>query len=59
MERIDRLLTIAEVRRNAVFREIDRHRSSLARPLRDSIEKIDDAAFYSKNPKASSRNIGG
>jgi len=44
-ERIDRLQTTAEARRNAVLREIDRHRSSLARTLRESIQGVEEAEF--------------
>ena len=41
-ERIDRLIAHSEVRRNNALREIDRHRDSVARRLREVIE---DAEF--------------
>jgi hypothetical protein len=45
VERIDRMLASAEVRRNAVLREIDRHRSAVAERLRTAAEQIEDADF--------------
>jgi hypothetical protein len=45
IERIDHLITIAEGRRNAVFREIDRHRSAFAHALRDRVQVVDEAEF--------------
>lgn len=44
-ERIDRMTTQAEARRNSVFREIDRHRDVIARRLRDAVTDIEDAEF--------------
>lgn len=44
IERIDTLIMNAEIRRNAVIREIDRRRVHLAQVLRDAI-KIQDAEF--------------
>ena len=41
IERIDRLITIAESRRNASLREIDRRRPRLAEALRGSIQQIE------------------
>ena len=41
IERIGRLIAGAEARRNAILREIDRHRESLARPLRRNLEQIE------------------
>lgn len=43
IERIDRMVMQSEARRNAVLREIDRHREVLARRLREISEKIEDA----------------
>ena len=40
IERIDRLTTIAESRRNASLREIDRHRATLAQAPRPIVEQI-------------------
>jgi hypothetical protein len=44
-ERIDRLIMQSEARRNAVIREVDRHRDAVARRLRDAISDIEDAEF--------------
>ena len=45
VERIDGMLANAEARRNAVLREIDRHRSAVAERLRAAAEEIEDADF--------------
>jgi hypothetical protein len=45
IERIDRLTAIAETRRNAALREIDRRRAVLGEALRRSVQKIDDDDF--------------
>jgi hypothetical protein len=42
VERIDRLTTIAEARRNASLREIDRRRSVLGEKLRRSVQEIEE-----------------
>ena len=42
IERIDRLTAIAETRRNAALREIDRRRVVLGKALRRSVQEIDD-----------------
>jgi hypothetical protein len=44
IERIDRMIMNAEARRNAVLREIDRHRASVAQPLRRATD-IEDVQF--------------
>jgi hypothetical protein len=41
IERVDRLTTIAETRRNASLREIDRRRSALGEKLRRSMQEIE------------------
>jgi hypothetical protein len=41
IERVDRLTTIAEARRNASLREIDRRRSALAEKMRRSMQEIE------------------
>ena len=43
IERIDRLTTIAEGRRNASLREIDRRRSALGETLRRSLQDVEDS----------------
>jgi hypothetical protein len=45
IERIDRLTAIAETRRNAALREIDRRRAVLGETLRRSVQEIEDADF--------------
>jgi hypothetical protein len=45
IERIDRLTAIAETRRNAALREIDRRRAVLGETLRRSVQEIDDDDF--------------
>ena len=49
IERIERLIAVAETRRNAMLREIDRHRESLARPLRRTIEPIEEGDISRQN----------
>jgi hypothetical protein len=44
IERIDRLTAIAETRRNAALREIDRRRVVLGEALRRSVREIEDDA---------------
>jgi hypothetical protein len=44
-EQLDRMLSSAEARRNNALREIDRHRETLGRGVRRSIEEIEDAEF--------------
>jgi hypothetical protein len=41
IERVDRLTTIAETRRDASLREIDRRRSALGEKLRRSVQEIE------------------
>jgi hypothetical protein len=45
VERIDRMIASAEARRNAVLREIERHRSTLGRELRRLVPEAEDAQF--------------
>jgi hypothetical protein len=47
VERIDRMIMTAEARRNATLREIDRHRETLGRRLRQAVAKAEaqDATF--------------
>jgi hypothetical protein len=45
IERIDRLTTIAEGRRNASLHEIDRRRAVLGETLRRSVQEIEDGEF--------------
>jgi hypothetical protein len=41
MERIDHLITVAETRRNAILREIDRHRAVLGGALRQNLQEVE------------------
>jgi hypothetical protein len=45
IERINRLATIAESRRNASLREIERRRAVLGQTLRRRMQEIQDAEF--------------
>lgn len=57
IERIDRLITVTEARRNAVYREIDRHRSVFSRALRNKVHEIEDAEFETIEPETISPKI--
>jgi hypothetical protein len=41
IERIDRLITIAETRRNASLREVDRHRAALGEAVRRNVQEVE------------------
>jgi hypothetical protein len=43
IERIDRLITIAEGRRTASLREIDRHRAVIGEAVRRKVQEVEDA----------------
>ena len=45
IERIDRMIMSAEARRNAILREVDRHRASVAQALRQAADNIEDTQF--------------
>ena len=45
IERFDRLIAIAETRRNASLREIDRRRAALGAALRRTVQEAEDAEF--------------
>ena len=45
IERIDHWITIAEGRRNAILREIDRRRSVFAQTLRSTMQEVEEAEF--------------
>ena len=45
IERVDRLTTIAESRRNASLREIERRRAVLGETLRRSVQEVEDGEF--------------
>ena len=50
IERIDRLIMSAKARRNAVLREVDLHRASVAQALRQPAHNIEDAQFEQVGP---------
>ena len=45
IERIDRMVMTMEARRNAAYREIERHRIGLGERLRCAVEQVEDAEF--------------
>ena len=45
IERIDRMIATAEVRRNAILREVDRHRTTRGQELRRAAQQSEDAGF--------------
>jgi hypothetical protein len=49
-ERIDRMVTSAEARRNAALREIERHRTSIAQAMRRASDDVLDAEFEDVAP---------
>jgi hypothetical protein len=53
IERIDRMIATAELRRIAVLREIDRHRATLGEALRRAAQQIEDAEFERVEEKQS------
>ena len=44
-ERIERLLSGVEVRRNNALREIDRHRSAYGAAIRRTLDEVEDVVF--------------
>lgn len=51
IDRIDRSIMTTEARRNAVLREIDRHRTTLAQTLRHTLQEAEEAEFEVVEPK--------
>ena len=45
IERIDRMIAAAEMRRNAILREIDRHRTTWGQELRRAAQQAEEAGF--------------
>jgi hypothetical protein len=50
---LDRLIAASESRRNAILREIERHRASFAAVLRKEIIEVEEASFRALPPTAS------
>ena len=55
IERIDRLISIVESRRNASLREIERRRAVLGERLRRSVQEIEDGEFEVVEPTPAER----
>jgi hypothetical protein len=45
IERIDRMIATAEVRRNAILHEVDRHRTTWGQELRRAAQQAEEAGF--------------
>ena len=45
IERIEHMIALAEARRNATLREIDRHRQTLGQKLRRAAQQLEDGQF--------------
>ncbi len=49
IERIERMITDEMANRSAILREIERHRSTLARQVRQGVDQIEDVEFKDLN----------
>ena len=58
-ERLDRLMTAAEGRRNAALHELERHRAGFALRLRRTLQDVEDAEFKVISPVEPVRRGGG
>jgi hypothetical protein len=58
VERIDRMVMSAEMRRNAALREIEHHRSCIAEALRRATDDVVDAEFEDVVPAAPAQDVG-
>jgi hypothetical protein len=56
IERIDRLTTIAETRRNAMLREIDRRRAVLGEALRRQVQEVEGEFKVIEKPSAETKS---
>jgi hypothetical protein len=45
IERIDRMIATAEVRRNAILREVERHRTPWGQALRRAAQQVNEDEF--------------
>ena len=50
-ERIDHMIMKNEACRNAILREIDRHRATLGQRLRQVVQRVEDAEFKVVEPE--------
>ena len=55
IERIDRMIASAELRRSAMLREVDRHRAGLASRLRLASDEVVEAEFEEVAPRQAGR----
>jgi hypothetical protein len=55
IERIDRMIASAELRRGAMLREVDRHRAGLASRLRLASDEVVEAEFEDVAPRQAGR----
>jgi hypothetical protein len=51
IEKLDRLVAVAESRRNTVLREIERRRATFGRSLRGEIQKVAAFEVVESNPR--------
>jgi hypothetical protein len=56
IERIDRLITVAETRRNAMLREIDRRRAVLSEALRRQVQEVEGEFKVVERPPAATKS---
>jgi hypothetical protein len=56
IERIDRLITVAETRRNAMLREIDRRRAVLGEALRRQVQEVEGEFEVIEKPSAETKS---
>jgi hypothetical protein len=56
IERIDRLITVAETRRNAMLREIDRRRAVLSESLRRQVQEVEGEFEVVEKTPAATKN---
>jgi hypothetical protein len=56
IERIDRLITVAETRRNAMLREIDRRRAVLGEALRRQVQEVEGEFKVIEKPSAETKS---
>ena len=58
IERIDRLIVNVEARRNAMLREIERHRTTFAASLRGAADFVEEAEFIELPPADEQKAAG-
>jgi hypothetical protein len=58
IERIEHMAAVAEARRDATLREIDRHRQTLGQKLRRVTQELDDECRLIESASTSEANVG-